>query len=634
MTMRKSLLRERWFTFLRFWQIVGVIFAEGWVWLFKRRALPEHLFRMVVRLGPTFIKLGQVASTRPDLIPVDIAARFKALQENVPQFPFADAKQVIEADLKAPLDELFAVFPHEPVAAASLAQVYFAELPDGTPVAVKVQRPGIDKLIARDLAILRSLARWAQRLSRVARDLRVETSVIEFGRWTLKELNFAIEGHNAEEFRRNFADWDDVHFPEVYWSHTKRHVLTMERLFGLRVDEVAEQVGAAFGKKLAQRLTELEMKMFISDAFFHADLHPGNIFFQPDGRIAVLDLGMVGRMTAEQRDRFLAYWIAITRRQRQRAFHHLLKMAESTDGADVTGFRDAYDVILDRFYDKNLSERSLAQTYLEIVVEGARYGVVFPSEMILQAKAIVTAEALNLVLAPNFNFTREVRPIVAREFAKRATPGHIADRLWGSLAEWILLGESVPGGEAPGDELEDEVSFRRWAKTALAEAWTDSTATKLRDIQRDIPKFTAAPYWANHPERLALLQTGLSLFRLLATGFRRLQQESVPDSPPVAVPVTLAKNGKYAADTPATSEARWRVFTEEGWQFPDNNRPVSEEYIQTYAHLEKLVRQYAAPAFWDGRSEDRAELTSLFTLLRFWVTQLGQTVYESVWADE
>ena len=593
--------------------------------------MPEHSFRAVVRLGPTFIKLGQVASTRPDLVPAELSDRFKELQEKVPEFPFAKARQVIEADLNAPLDKLFAAFPPEPVAAASLAQVYFAELPNGTPVAVKVQRPGIDQLIARDLAILRWLARLAQRLSRVARDLRLETAVIEFGRWTLKELDFAIEGHNAEEFRQNFADWEDVTFPQIYWRHTSRRVLTMARVSGLRVDEVAAQVGPALGNKLAKRLAELEMKMFISDAFFHADLHPGNIFFPPDGRIAVLDLGMVGRMTPEQRDRFLAYWITITRRQRQRAFHHLIKMAESTEGAGLDDFRDVYNVILDRFYDKELSERSLAQTYLEIVVAGARYGVVFPPEMILQAKAIVTAEAVDLVLAPHFNLTAEVRPIVARELAQRATPGRLADRLWGSLAEWVLLGEAVPAGEAPDDDLEDEKQFRRWAKTALADAWVDTAVSTLQDIQRDIPQYTAAPYWADHPEKHALLQTVLSLLRLLATGFRRWQQESDLTVPVTAVPVQPSPNGRGVADTP---EARWQAFNKDGLQSQAGDQFVGDEIVQVYAHLEKLARQYTDPAFWDGRSEDRAALTSLLTMLRFLVAQIGQTVNEAVWTGD
>jgi ubiquinone biosynthesis protein len=181
-------------------------------------------------------------------------------------------------------------------------------------VAVKVQRPGIQRLIRRDLAILQGFAWLAEHLSHLLRNLRLTVAVREFGRWTLKELDFEIEGHNAEAFRRNFVGWDDVIFPKIYWSHTTARVLTMQRVSGVRVGDVPEKFGPVFARRLATRLAEMEMKMFITDAFFHADLHPGNIFFQPDGSMALLDLGMVGQMTPQQRDRFLAYWITITRR--------------------------------------------------------------------------------------------------------------------------------------------------------------------------------------------------------------------------------------------------------------------------------------------------------------------------------
>lgn len=630
MSMRRPSLLERWRTFTRLLQIIGILLAEGVARLFTRRPLPESLYRVVVRLGPTFIKLAQVASTRPDLVPADISARFKELQEHVPPFPYESARQVIESELGEPLEESFATFPHEPIAAASLAQVYFAELSNGAPVAIKVQRPGIRLLIERDLAILRWLARLVCRFNRIARDLRLEVAVKEFGRWTSKELDFEIEGHNAEEFRRNFAGWEDVVFPQVYWSHTTPRVLTMQRVSGLRVGEVPEKVGAAFGRKLARRLAEMEMKMFISDAFFHADLHPGNIFFQPDGRIAVLDLGMVGRMTPEQRDRFLAYWIAITRRQRDRAFHHLIRMAGSTERADLEGYRAAYDVSLDRFYDKDLSERSLAQTYLEIVISGARYGVVFPAEMILQAKAVVTAEALDLVLAPDFRFAEEIRPIVARELAQRATPRRLLDRLWGNVAEWVLLGESAPAGEASTGDAPDEREFRRWAKTALVDAWTDVTDQRLYEIQGELSNCTSAAYWADHPERQALVKTALSLLRLLATGFRHLQQESEGATvPAVALPTTPSKNGHGPAAAADTPQARWETLVNLGKHRISGEYRLGDELMQVYAHLETLVDRYTDPALWDERSEDQAATRSLLTLLRYLVGQIGQTVHES-----
>ena len=622
-------------TFFRLLQILGVLLSEAIARQFTGHPLSEYLYRVVVRLGPTFIKLAQVASTRPDLVPADISARFKELQENVPTFPFESARRLIEADLGKPLAEAFVRFPIEPVAAASLAQVYFAELPGGTPVAVKVQRPGIRTLIERDLAILRWLARLASRFNRVARSLRLEVAVEEFGRWTLKELDFEFEGHNAEAFRRNFAGWNDVLFPKVYWSHSTPRVLTLQRVSGLRVGEVTEKVGPAHGRRLAKRLAELQMKMFIADGFFHADLHPGNIFFQPDGGMAILDLGMVGRLTPEQRDRFLAYWIAITRRQRDRAFHHLIRMAQTAEPADLEGFRDAYDINLDRFYDKELSERSLAQTYLEIIVSGARYGVVFPPEMLLQAKAVVTAEALDLVLAPDFRFTEEIRPIVARELAKRATPGRLLDRLWGNAAEWILLGEAAPAGDAPTDDLPDEKQFRRLAKTALADVWADVADDHLRQTQRELAKDAPAAYWAGHPERQALIQTALGLLRLLATSFQRLQQESAGETALAPVDqIPRSRNGHGPATSAADAPQSLRgAFIATDTDRHDADDSLSDELVKVLTHLEALAGRYPDVGFWTDRYQDKAAIQSALTLLRLLFGQIGQTARESLSPD-
>lgn len=598
----------------RFLVILAVAAAEWGAWLVGRRPVADHLHRVVVRLGPTFIKLAQIASTRPDLVPPAVAERLRDLQEGVPPFPSDQAQALVEAELGRPIREAFRHFEHVPVASASLAQVHFAELPDGTPVAVKVQRPGIAPVIERDLAILRRLAWCAGLVSRTARKLRIVAAVEEFGRWTRRELDFAAEGHNAEAFRRNFEGWDDVVFPAVYWSHTTPRVLTMQRVDGLRVFEVPQAAGPAAARRLAKRLAELEMKMFITDGFFHADLHPGNIFFQPDGRIAVLDLGMVGRMTAAQRDRFLAYWLAISRRQRARAFHHLLQMAASTAGADLPGFRSAYETILDRFYDRDLSERSLAQTYLEVVVSGARYGVTFPPELVLQAKAVVTAEALDLVLAPDFRFTEEVRPILARELAERATPRQLLDRLWGALPDWVLLGETPPADEAPSGDEPDEAAFRRWSKRALAAAWTDAADANLSDLQGAVARVTSADHWQARPERRQFVQVGLALLRLLEVGRHRLEQEAALDP---------ADTAPTPSQLPAaTPEDRWDAFR--------HAARGDGAAVPTLAHLETLVGRYADSTFWETRHEDRAAFISALSVLRFLNAQAGQALREEV----
>jgi predicted unusual protein kinase regulating ubiquinone biosynthesis (AarF/ABC1/UbiB family) len=596
-------IREGLRTTARFVEILRYVLAEAIRYRFSTEPLPEHVHRLVVQLGPTFIKLGQIASTRPDLVPPGVSKRLEELQENVPAFPHHEAQGVIESELDEPPEALFQEFPAEPIASASLSQVYFATLDDGTDVAVKVQRPGIRPRMERDLRIVRTLARLGSALGLTPRQLPVTQIVDEFASWTLKELDFEVEGHNLEEFGRNFAEWDDVTFPAVFWSHTTKRVLTMEKVSGMRLGEVPEAVSEQRRHTLAKRLSELLIKMFVSDGFFHADLHPGNIFFQRNSSIAILDVGMVGRMTTAQRDRFLAYWIAITRRQRDRAFHHLVQMAESTDKADLDAYRDQYEVLLDRFYDKDLSERSLAQTYLEIVYAGARHGVVFPSEMVLQAKAVVTAESLTLVLAPDYRFSEEIRPIVAEELAKQATPRATLDRAWGELVDWILLGQGGIGGEAPSEATPEETAFRREAIRALADVWADDVDALLRDIQRDVPEYTSAEYWRAHPEHHVLLETVLGLLRAFATELERLEQRSDMDTELDSAPLLAV-----------------------GQSSDINDELVTEELSRMLDTLEDDTEQYTSADFWDRNHESRAALISAVTSLRLLLSRLNQSV--------
>ncbi|MFZ5827816.1 MAG: ABC1 kinase family protein [Bacillota bacterium] len=614
-------LRKGWHTLLRLLQIVGIAAGEWAAWRLGRRPAPEAVYRAVVRLGPTFVKLGQVASTRPDLVPEAISQRLRQLQEGVPPFSTEAARTVVEEELGMPLQEAFRSFPSEPVAAASLSQVYLAELADGAPVAVKIQRPGLRPVMERDLAILASLARLVSWLKPSVRKLRLTVAVTEFANWTLRELDFSQEGRNLEEFRRNFADWEDVIFPQVYWSHTRGRILTMQQVSGLRLYELPERLSADARYKLAKRLAEVEMKMFISDQFFHADLHPGNIFFQPDGKIAVLDVGMVGRMTAAQRDRFLAYWTAISRRQRESAFHHLIRMAEETQRADLAGFRSAYDQILDRFFDRALSERSLAQTYLDVLLCGARYGVVFPSAMILQAKAVVTAEALDLVLAPDFRFSEEVRPIVARELARRASPRRLIDRLWGGLAEWVILGEMGPPGEPPTTDEPDEEAFRRYAIEAVVREWADAAARRLREMRGETSRYSSAEFWMARPEQHALLQNGLGLLRLVSSGLLRVQREA---------DLQGQSAGLAGAESAKSGEARWEAFRSAVRRPAAGGHHGAEEAGKAAAYLESEAASFMEPGYWEDRYESRILLTLSLTLLEGVVGHMERAISESL----
>lgn len=525
------------------WRACFVALVLGRAWFRAatgRGSSADEVYDAVVRLGSTAIKLAQVASTRPDLVPPAVSRKLESLQETAPRFPFADARDVVERELGASIGTLFSTFPDEPVASASLSQVYFATLRDGSDVAVKVQRPGIAQRIQRDVRILGALAWLATRLRPGLRNLRLVEAAAEFRRWTLRELDFQLEARNADEFRQNFKAWPDIHFPGIHWQHTSRRVLTMERVGGRRVKDTLVSLGADARLALVRRIADMVMKMFVDDGFFHADLHPGNIFFSADGRIVLLDVGMVGRMNPDRAGRFLAYWMAVGRGQRDRAFHHLLGLASRADGGDLAGYRTAYESILDEFDGSTVVEKSLARTYMDVVLSGARHGIVFPSEMLLQAKALVTMEALCIAMAPGLRFSEEMRPIVARRLAQRADPKAISDRLWAILPDLVAAGEWFYA-ETSSRQRPAEPAFRRDAVVAIARVWIDATDAWL-ESQRN----ARFPTTKDRPHLAALLDVVARLGGLAAPVDAYAQCEDPTDQPDRRI------------DT--TPQARWAAF--------------------------------------------------------------------------
>jgi predicted unusual protein kinase regulating ubiquinone biosynthesis (AarF/ABC1/UbiB family) len=421
----------------------------------RLRSEGERLTRSLIDLGPTFIKVGQILSTRPDLLPHEYTEALSMLQENVPQVPFTQIRNIIEQNFKAKVEDLYLSFDQTPVASASLAQVHFAVLKDKTLVAVKIQKPGVAASIRSDLRLLGSvLGVFRILMPKTIRGLNLRDTFTEFQRYTLLELNFSLEGETLDRFRQNFSGWKNVHFPVVYWEHTNAQILTMERIAGLRLNEVKETFSSEKRLLLARDIVRMQMKMFIEDAFFHADLHPGNIFFGEDGKISVIDVGMFGEMKREQRNRFLLYWLAIAQKEKQRAFYHLLKLAQATPRADEKAYRNSYDQLLDKFYESTITEMSLTQTYLKIITMGAQFGFRFPPEMLLQAKALTTAENLAFVLAPNLRFSEEARPIVIDYMADEMSETAVAIRLEQSFPEWLLMGEILPS------EISDNIKSR------------------------------------------------------------------------------------------------------------------------------------------------------------------------------
>jgi predicted unusual protein kinase regulating ubiquinone biosynthesis (AarF/ABC1/UbiB family) len=423
---------------------------------------PDRFAQNLIGLGPVFVKLGQILSTRPDILPESYVLRLSELQERAPEMDFATIRRVVEEELGTPLETAFDSFEPRPVAAASLAQVHKATLADGTTVAVKVQRPGLEALFRGDLDALEFGLRLLRVLApRRLRRTNLPAFLSEFRRYSMGELDFQAEACVMDRFRKNLAGQDGVRIPETFPDHTSARVLTMDWVEGMRLSEAAATLSKKTKSALVDRLMSMLLRMFISDGLFHADLHPGNIVFHPDGSFTLLDFGMYGELNAAERDRFVLYWMAVAQRQTRRAYHHFSQQTKPLPDADHALFRQSFDDLAARFYAVPSREASLARTYLAMMRAGYRAGFVFPASLMLHAKALTTAEALLFELAPEARFDGISRPFIAREVAARLATSHPLGRISQVLPELLLTG-AMPPAEAIDES---------WDRSAIRGMW-------------------------------------------------------------------------------------------------------------------------------------------------------------------
>lgn len=408
--------------------------------------LPAQFVSEMLELGPVFIKVGQILSTRPDIMPVQYITALEKLQENVPTFDFKEAKKIIEDEIGQPVQEVFQSVEEKPIASASLSQVHFAVLKSGEKVAIKIQRPDIKSKILNDLKKLEEmLVIFKFFFPKKEKRANLLNGFKEFKRYTLQELDFAHEGEIIERFRNNFTGWDDILFPKIYSDYSTEKLLVMEQVSGLRLKEVIQKLSKEKKEKLNIRLAEMELKMFISDGLFHADLHPGNIFFKEDGKIVLLDFGMYGELTKEERNRFVLYWLAVVQNDIKRAFYHFKKQCKELTDANEKSFYEVFKKLADGFYKSRLKDFSITKVYLNMITAGYKYGYVFPENLLLHAKALTTAEALTFELSPDIRFEEITKPIISKEFARLTMDGNtLRKRAEQTLPELLLTGEIVP----------------------------------------------------------------------------------------------------------------------------------------------------------------------------------------------
>lgn len=401
--------------------------------LYRRHAV--RLREAAQELGGLLIKVGQAASSRVDILPPEFTEELAHLQDEVPPEAWPAVKATVEAELGRPLEEAFRHFDPAPVAAASLGQVHRAVLPDGTEVAVKVQRPGIEDVVAADLRALRLSMALARRLTRMGRELDLDRIFEEFRRTTAEELDYLAEARNAEQFAANFADRRHVRAPRVHWSHTTRRVLTMEYVRGIKITHYAELEAAGIDRsQVARRLIRAYLRQIFRDGFFHADPHPGNLFVQSDGTLVFVDFGMVGRIPAPVRAVLRDLLRASVEADPTAIVQAMDRLGFLRPGADRLALERTASLLLDRFHGRTL--REWQETPLEEIgqqVLGVLRGNPFqvPQNFIYLGKTVGTLAGLATGLDPDFNLVAVVGPYLARlaEDPDGGGPGEVAREL-------------------------------------------------------------------------------------------------------------------------------------------------------------------------------------------------------------
>ncbi len=418
----------------------------------KRKEKIETLSRaMRVRmaleeLGPTFIKMGQILSTRTDLLPVEFIQELPKLQDKVPSFSFSDARKIIEEELQKPLKEVFPHFDEHPLAAASIGQVHRARTIDGEEVVVKVQRPGIRKTIDVDLEIMLHLATLMEKHME-GWDIHHPTKIVkEFSRTLEKELDYRLEAAHMERFAMQFADNSTVYVPKVYNHATTTRILTVEYISGIKGSDIDRlEKDGLDRRKIACHGFDLIMEQVFIHGFFHADPHPGNVFILPGEIICYLDFGMMGRIDLESRERFADLIMNIVGRDEADVTDVLLKLAAMDKKPDRHSLeRDVADFIDQHCY-RPLKEIELGKLLHQLLQMAARHGLGIPSDLFLMIKALSTVEGLGLLLDPDFDIIKQAAPFVRRIHLNRFSPKRIAWNIADSGTDFFQLLKVIPG---------------------------------------------------------------------------------------------------------------------------------------------------------------------------------------------
>jgi ubiquinone biosynthesis protein len=424
--------------------------------------------RMVLEeLGPTFVKFGQLLSTRSDIIPSEYQAELRKLQDQVPPFPFSEIKNTVESELGKPLSVLFKSFEEAPLAAASIGQVHSAILNSGEKVAVKVQRPQIREIIKQDLYILKELAILIDKHTNLGRLYNFEGIVEQFTFNINMELNYYQEGRNAEQIKNNFQKDDTVYIFEIYWDLTTQKVLTMGFVDGIKLNNKdALKEGGFSLKKIVENLSNAYFKQVLLDGFFHADPHPGNIGVLPDGKIFFMDFGIAGNLNESQRNNFNRLLLGFFLQDTNEIVSGIIGLGVVTEKTDKKQLKLELDRLLQKYYNLPLKDIHLGESMHELMGIAFKQQIRLPTEFTLLAKTFLTLEGLLSELEPNFNVSELLKPFGKKLARRRFSLQKIGAGFFKNAGKYLGLVETFPEyflsilekGAAGNIELKLEIS--------------------------------------------------------------------------------------------------------------------------------------------------------------------------------
>ncbi|GEN29974.1 ubiquinone biosynthesis protein [Cerasibacillus quisquiliarum] len=411
----------------------------------EKKTTGERIRLFLEELGPTFVKLGQFASTRPDILPDAIIIELKKLQDDVAPFPYEDVREIIENELGVSIDTSFKSFHKTPIAAASIGQVHEATLHTDERVAVKIQRPNIQATIKTDIEILQDLAILAEMRLEIAARYRVKEMIKEFAKFLMKELDYRQEARNGERIKKMFQNNHHIHVPTVYWEQTTDKVLTMEYVEGIKLDHVKTLREKGMDSLLiAEHFVEAMFQQIFKEGFFHADPHPGNILVQQDQKLIFMDFGMVGHLTPEMKEHLASFVIALMRQQTDGIIKAISEMGMLPENVDMRELYNDLEHLRVKYYDVPISDIHLGEAIQDLFSVSYEHHIYLPHELTLLGKTLLMVEGIVEKLHPKLSIVKMAEPFGRELLIEKYHPKTLAQDMYKSFVEYKELISNLP----------------------------------------------------------------------------------------------------------------------------------------------------------------------------------------------